>query len=580
MNSHKFLRFIVGCLVIVATVKYFFSPSSSSGRVEKIIQGSGFWSQHRIPPLNLVDNQIDPLKKEQPQQPSTDRLEVHPKKPASVLSNQEELHLEVKQAPDDNTMAAPFKIVHLDLKGAAPKVKYLEQIFPLLSSLGANGILLEYEDMFPYEGELAILKSSFAYSPEDIEEIKSLAKRNQLELIPLVQVFGHLEFVLKHEKYFSLREVAEYPNSINSLAQGSLELVKEMLTQVMKKHPESKWFHIGADEVRGLGESEDSKRWLEANSGDMGKLFLNHVVAVGHFMTKMRPEIRLILWDDMFRKFSSNSIQESGLQRLASPMIWNYLPNMDVDEIGNLISKYEQAGFQGVWFASAFKGASGIDQRWTPIDQHLKNHLQWLKVIASMPQYKSISFSGIAVTGWQRYEHHTVLCELLPVAIPSLAVCLQTLKYGSFNNKARSELQHIVGCEIQLHKNDCKGKSFPGSDIYDMVKKINNNLESSIKKIMTSYHVRGSFSSYHRKRNFANPRNLGFFKDSLKKLLDEWDSFLLTFRQSMEAIYYPDTLEEWLEENVNEHIERLHEMVIDVERIIKLNGQPKMDQTS
>jgi len=43
----------------------------------------------------------------------------------------------------------------------------------------------------------------------------------------------------------------------------------------------------------------------------------------------------------------------------------------------------------------------------------------------------------------------------------------------------------------------------------------------------------------------------------------------------MDAIFYPDTLEEWLEENVNEHLERLNEMVGDVERIIKLNGQPK-----
>lgn len=30
-----------------------------------------------------------------------------------------------------------------------------------------------------------------------------------------------------------------------------------------------------------------------------------------------------------------------------------------------------------------------------------------------------------------RYDHFSVLCELLPVAIPSLAVCLQTLKNGT-----------------------------------------------------------------------------------------------------------------------------------------------------
>lgn len=63
----------------------------------------------------------------------------------------------------------------------------------------------------------------------------------------------------------------------------------------------------------------------------------------------------------------------------------------------------------------------------------------------------------------------------------------------------------------------------------------------------------------------------------LNRLLDEWDTFLLAFRRSMEEIYYSDTLEEWLEENVNEHIETLHDMVVDVERIIKLNGQPKSD---
>uniref|UniRef100_A0A673MZ01 beta-N-acetylhexosaminidase n=1 Tax=Sinocyclocheilus rhinocerous TaxID=307959 RepID=A0A673MZ01_9TELE len=529
------------------------SSKDTSVKTHQIIQGGNFWAKQRIPQLNLVHNEEDPV-----------NPEVQPEEKETIQSNQEEFEPAV---PDDTPMD-PLKIVHLDLKGAAPKVKYLEQIFPLLSTLGANGILLEYEDMFPYEGELSILKSSFAYSPEDIEEMKSLAKRHKLELIPLVQVFGHLEFVLKHEKYFKLREVQTFPNSLNPQAQGSMDLVQDMLTQVMKKHPEAKWFHIGADEVRGLGESEDSKRWLETNNGDMGKLFLNHVTAVGRFMTKLKRGIKLILWDDMFRKLNSDTIK--GLQELASPMIWKYIPNMDVKEIGNYISKYEQAGFKGVWFASAFKGASGIDQKWTPINHHLKNHLQWQKVITSMPQYKSVRFQGIALTGWQRYEHHTVLCELLPVAIPSLAVCLQTLKYGECF--IPGGIEYVTCCFI----ND-KGASFPGSDVYEMVKKINDDLESSVKKIMQSYHVKGSFSPYHRKRSFANPRNLAFFKDELKKLMDEWDSFLLTFRQNMEAVFYPDTLEEWLEENVNGHIERLHGMVVDVERIIKLNGQPKVD---
>ncbi|XP_059374376.1 beta-N-acetylhexosaminidase [Carassius carassius] len=571
MNTQRCMRLIVGCLVIVAMAKMFFRPSSSKGTSldsNQIIQGGHFWANQHIPQLKLVHNEEDPVKKEH-----ADNTEVQPEEKETIHSNQVELEPEV---PDD-TPVAPLKIVHLDLKGAAPKVKYLEKIFPLLSTLGATGILLEYEDMFPYEGELSILKSSFAYSVEDIEEMKSLAKRHKLELIPLVQVFGHLEFVLKHEKYFKLREVETFPNSLNPQAQGSMDLVQDMLTQVMKKHPEAKWFHIGADEVRGLGESEDSKRWLKTNNGDLGKLFLNHVTAVGRFMTKLKRGIKLILWDDMFRKLSSDTIKESGLQDLALPMIWKYTPNMDVKEIGNYISKYEQAGFKGVWFASAFKGASGIDQKWTPISHHLKNHLQWQKVIQSMPQYKSVVYQGIALTGWQRYEHHTVLCELLPVAIPSLAVCLQMLKNGSFDLEAQKEVERLLGCQIELSKNECKGASFPGSDVYEMVKKFKDDLESSVKKIMQSYHVKGSFSPYHRKRSFANPRNLAFFKDGLKKLMDEWDSFLLTFRKNMEAIFYPDTLEEWLEENVNEHMDRLHEMVVDVERIIKLNGQPKVD---
>uniref|UniRef100_A0A803SL56 Hexosaminidase D n=1 Tax=Anolis carolinensis TaxID=28377 RepID=A0A803SL56_ANOCA len=64
--------------------------------------------------------------------------------------------------------SSPFELhlVHLDLKGAPPKVSYLAEVFPLFHALGANGILLEYEDMFPYDGELKPLCANDAYSAD------------------------------------------------------------------------------------------------------------------------------------------------------------------------------------------------------------------------------------------------------------------------------------------------------------------------------------------------------------------------------------------------------------------------------
>ncbi|GBN67281.1 Hexosaminidase D [Araneus ventricosus] len=85
------------------------------------------------------------------------------------------------------------KLVHFDLKGAPPVVSYYEQVFALFKKLGATGILMEYEDMFPYQDDLQIVCQPDVYSVEEIQKIQSLAAENGLDVIPLVQSFGHLE---------------------------------------------------------------------------------------------------------------------------------------------------------------------------------------------------------------------------------------------------------------------------------------------------------------------------------------------------------------------------------------------------
>jgi len=60
----------------------------------------------------------------------------------------------------DNEQKIPFKgmkLIHLDLKGAPPKVDYLLNVMQMCKQYGATGFLVEYEDMFPWSGELKIM---------------------------------------------------------------------------------------------------------------------------------------------------------------------------------------------------------------------------------------------------------------------------------------------------------------------------------------------------------------------------------------------------------------------------------------
>jgi hypothetical protein len=56
-----------------------------------------------------------------------------------------------------------LRIVHLDLKGAPPSLAYIRQLLPSLMQWGCTGLLLEYEDAFPYHSALRQLCAPHAY---------------------------------------------------------------------------------------------------------------------------------------------------------------------------------------------------------------------------------------------------------------------------------------------------------------------------------------------------------------------------------------------------------------------------------
>ncbi|KFP89086.1 Hexosaminidase D, partial [Apaloderma vittatum] len=322
-----------------------------------------------------------------------------------------------------------------------------------------NGILIEYEDMFPFKGELEILKSPYAYSEEDIERIQQLAELHKLEVVPLVQTFGHVEFILKHEKYQHLREVERFPNSFNPHVPDTLALLKSILSQVIEKHRRSTWSHIGADEVFHLGEGTDSKNWMSRNRGDTGTMFLNHIKEVLGFVAARHPPAAATSTHVPILA----PLTESGIAKHVSPVVWFYAPDFEAEQIGKVMCPAPGAP----------NPPPSLLRRWWH---------WWLSRCRAFP--------------------HQVRRERLR---------------GRFWGSPGALAPHALGSHLLVFCSEGRG-AFPGAEIYHMVEQVNGHLKESVLKFLEEESaIKGWFSLYHRKRQFGNPRNMETFGSKVLK---------------------------------------------------------------
>ncbi|XP_075949329.1 hexosaminidase D isoform X1 [Anarhichas minor] len=461
------------------------------------------------------------------------------------------------------------KLVHLDLKGAPPRVEYLHKLIELFSQLGVDGLLVEYEDMFPYDGELKLLQATAqpAYSREEVLSMQDFAKSKGLEVIPLVQTFGHMEFVLKHRPLWSLREVAPCVGTLNPHREDGVRLVMEMLRQVVELHPGLNALHIGADEVYMLGEGEESKLWLASPGRTVEHLFLSHVTKVAQAIRETWPHMTIIMWDDMMRGMGQDTLKASGLVGLVQPMLWDYTPNLDVDTTVSLLEKYCGAGMSDLWAASSFKGSTSVYTCVPSTQRHVDNHEQWLKVAAAVSA--AVNLQGIAITGWQRYDHLSVLCELMHVALPSLAACLQTLSHGQFSAEAQSKVAEsldISSVEVEAMGRTTADESlFPGRRLAELTVELNSLLNSEdIRFFDNNMFVRGWFSPYHQQRKMLSPLIGMQIHSQASTYLTALQEKVEAVREEMVRLYPESTAQEWIEEHVSPVMAPLQRITEDI----------------
>ncbi|CAF2999827.1 unnamed protein product [Rotaria sp. Silwood2] len=460
------------------------------------------------------------------------------------------------------------KYIHLDLKGAPPQPnKFYETFFNFIDQLkmGVKGIVIEYEDLLPLNGRLANATHRFGYQKSDIELIQTVAKSHQLEIIPLIQTFGHLEWLLKLREFELYRDDLVSPMVITPCFNLTYVLLEDLLQQTLDMHPNSNIIHIGCDEVALTNSHPQCQEtWM-----DVPERYINHVKRVVSIIQKIRPGMRILIWDDVIRgdQFIYNDILLNQLKNLVEPVAWNYRSTFDDPYVSSSIWNIYSKLFSNTWAASAYKGGLNRYSIQTNTTHHVLNNHAWLQFLESSLNQNNKSFSAIILTGWSRFDHFMPLCDLLPTAYQSLISSLYILNTGKFilHDYINDcyELMNSIGKDSQL----CQ--SLPGVSIWSGISSLSLSL-SQIEDRLTFLHTVAP--SYNRKHLFVRRYELDLRLNELEMLKNDLLTVTQLLNNHLSELYSLDVIDEWFDLYITPVLGRINTTLIDF--------LPVRDQTS
>ncbi len=151
---------------------------------------------------------------------------------------------------------------HLDLKGVQYRHDYYEEYFQNLSRLGYDAVLVEYEDVFPFQSVSLSRYPEELWSPEFLQHFLKLASDAGIEVIPLQQCLGHMEYVFRQPAYRKFSIPGKEPRDLQIALPEAREWFRKMLKEVLAAHTDSRYIHLGMDEARSFaayarGEGKD-----------------------------------------------------------------------------------------------------------------------------------------------------------------------------------------------------------------------------------------------------------------------------------------------------------------------------------
>ncbi|MGE9270515.1 MAG: family 20 glycosylhydrolase [Verrucomicrobiales bacterium] len=343
--------------------------------------------------------------------------------------------------------------VHLDLKGLPPTFDRLMALVEVFGQMRFNMLVVEWEDMFPWTFD-PTLRHPAHYTPEQVKAFSNRCTELGIEVIPLVQCLGHLEFILQHEGYHHLAECPDFSDTLHPLQKGSLDLVLRMVDDVLSLMPDVQHFHLGGDEAWSFGSSPDSKLYIEQHGKP--SLYLKHVQPI---LDSLRlRSIRPLLWHDMMMDWPVSSLQQIGQD--ADLVVWGYrgTPAMRTHHHRvEVLDRLREARIP-IWGASAYKGADGPFRDLPDKQARLTNHIGWIDAAAPY------GLKGLIATGWSRYASGRVQVESIDACLTELAMASLIFHEGRWPHDGWQTCDQLLMDAGEFERSDRLRRHFKSAD--------------------------------------------------------------------------------------------------------------------
>lgn len=267
--------------------------------------------------------------------------------------------------------------MHFDFRQTHSRLEKLEEAIAQFARFKINTLLIEYEDKFPFRCDPVLRHPKHAFTEEQLARLLEAAREHYIEVMPLQQTFGHLEYVLRHEAYAPLRETPESTGELCPCKPGSYELLTKMLDEIIAAHPDSPYVHLGCDEVYSLCECETCR---ERFGGSREAAFIHFVNRMIEY-TAARGK-QPVIWHDMLDKCPEDLLQT--LDPRVAVMIWIYNYRNIEAEVSALTAKFRRLGID-VMGAPAVRCFDWAEHQNYPVAvNRLDNLKQWRDTAAKL----------------------------------------------------------------------------------------------------------------------------------------------------------------------------------------------------